>query len=563
MEQKEVNGGTKCPILQEVRKCNTQGCTLGTCFAASEITGGCQEALESALIPRARGTTTTIAGVGTGYANGPGHSDGGQHWGKAKFNEPCGIAVEYGADRAGNKVLLSAIVADSRNFRLRMWDAAKNQVTTIAGDGHRGVADGNGMSARIGMACGLARQSYMDPKTKKWQSSNVYFADDYTLRSWNPMTGDVKTIVGKANSKGRCKTGKTTRLTTSQAVAVHGYYEELSKAQKEEKSNKMGKRVSVVYWIDAEGALLRYEDKKDAGVNVIAGQCGIGGYADGRVADKTARLGSQAQGIAVHGYEDDEHISRIVAIYFTEKNLNVLRRVQWGPNNPKLSPPAIKASEMVNAHNTAKAVVVTIVGARGARGYLDGLISSVRFSSPTNVFTEAYASPSGSQEAQVWITDDGNQAMRVYHTETQRVSTAFEFSFGRGFHKVGHAGFAVSHHASKLFKMDLTLELPCKNVLKLMKGSFDNWDTGKAGVAAKEAVLTLTEQGQRKAPWILRFAKKEVIAKGESKQPVGKLTKHVVCYKRRDSKMEEQCCVHKEAQRVSKEPWGTDRKSVV
>jgi sugar lactone lactonase YvrE len=84
------------------------------------------------------GQVTTIAGDGTaGYKDGPA--------GQAQFNGPIGVAV----DARGN-----VYVADSYNDRIRMI-AVDGQVTTIAGKGGPGYADGDRASAMFDTPCGI------------------------------------------------------------------------------------------------------------------------------------------------------------------------------------------------------------------------------------------------------------------------------------------------------------------------------------------------------------------------------------------------------------------------
>jgi sugar lactone lactonase YvrE len=85
------------------------------------------------------GQVSTIAGDGTaGYADGPAAL--------AKFNGPIGVAV----DMQGN-----VYVADSYNDRIRMI-SSDGQVSTVAGAGTPGYADGDRSAALFDTPCGVA-----------------------------------------------------------------------------------------------------------------------------------------------------------------------------------------------------------------------------------------------------------------------------------------------------------------------------------------------------------------------------------------------------------------------
>jgi DNA-binding beta-propeller fold protein YncE len=86
------------------------------------------------------GVVTTLAGDGT-----PGARDGAA--GAAQFNAPVGVAV----DARGERVY----VADTYNDRIRLITTADNQVSTIAGGGAPGYADGAGVAALFDTPCGL------------------------------------------------------------------------------------------------------------------------------------------------------------------------------------------------------------------------------------------------------------------------------------------------------------------------------------------------------------------------------------------------------------------------
>ena len=156
-----------------------------------------------------QGVVTTLAGNGNeGYADGPGAG--------AQFNYPKGLAVDeagnvYVADRgnqrirkispagevstlAGNGIAGSAngkgtaaqfnkpndvaldshgnlFVADYRNHQIRMVSPS-GQVTTLAGTGERGYADGAGEQAQFNFPIGLTVD----------QEGNVFVADKYNQR---------------------------------------------------------------------------------------------------------------------------------------------------------------------------------------------------------------------------------------------------------------------------------------------------------------------------------------------------------------------------------------------
>jgi sugar lactone lactonase YvrE len=95
------------------------------------------------------GQVSTFAGSGTqGFANGPAA--------QARFNHPCGVAT----DSSG-----TIYVADAGNHQIRM--IAAGQVSTLAGNGAPGSADGTGASAQFNAPCGVATDI----------SGTVYVAD--------------------------------------------------------------------------------------------------------------------------------------------------------------------------------------------------------------------------------------------------------------------------------------------------------------------------------------------------------------------------------------------------
>ena len=88
----------------------------------------------------ADGTTTTLAGGSRGYADGSGPG--------AQLARPCGLAVSQD-DRY-------LFVGDDHNDMIRMIEISIGYVTTLAGSGTSGNADGTGGAATFQRPTGVA-----------------------------------------------------------------------------------------------------------------------------------------------------------------------------------------------------------------------------------------------------------------------------------------------------------------------------------------------------------------------------------------------------------------------
>lgn len=99
----------------------------------------------------------------------------------ARFNHPTGVAV----DPTGG-----VIVADTKNHRIR-YISASGRVSTLAGSGDPWFADGRGVKARF--------HHPRDVAINRYQAIFVADASNYRIRRLEP-DGDVTTIAGDAQS---------------------------------------------------------------------------------------------------------------------------------------------------------------------------------------------------------------------------------------------------------------------------------------------------------------------------------------------------------------------------
>ncbi|NII25933.1 hypothetical protein HB364_12630 [Pseudoflavitalea sp. X16] len=140
------------------------------------------------------GDVTTLAGNGTaGFADGPGAT--------AMFKSPYGIAV----DGSGN-----VYVADNGNHRIRKISPSGN-VTTLAGTGTAGFADGAGTAAQFNTPNGLA----MDAQ------GYLYVADgnNHRIRRISP-DGTVITWAGSGENSFADGSGSEAKFSTPRGIAI-------------------------------------------------------------------------------------------------------------------------------------------------------------------------------------------------------------------------------------------------------------------------------------------------------------------------------------------------------
>lgn len=137
----------------------------------------------------ATGAITTVAGKGTRDFSG----DGGPAT-KASLAFPMGLTL----DREGN-----LFIADARNQRIRRVDAKTGIITTVAGQGIRGLGGDNGpaLSALLAYPTSVAVD----------EAGNLYIADSENggIRRVDRKTGIISSVVGEGTPGAKTDSGGT------------------------------------------------------------------------------------------------------------------------------------------------------------------------------------------------------------------------------------------------------------------------------------------------------------------------------------------------------------------
>jgi sugar lactone lactonase YvrE len=244
---------------------------------------------------------------------------------EAKFNNPNGVAV----DAAGN-----IYVADTFNNRIRKITAA-GEVSTLAGSGRYGVIDGAGTAADFGFPSGVAVDT----------AGNVYVADwGYDRIRKITAAGEVSTLVGSSAFGLAYATIVTADFGSPMGVAVD--------------------TVGNVYVADWGSGAIR----KITAAGEVSTLAGPGyGFADG--------MGAEAKFANIYGIAVDTAGN----VYVPDRDNNRIRKI------------------------TAVGEVSTLAGSSDA-GFVDGRGAAAKFSGPYGVAVDTAGN--------VYVADTYNHSIR-------------------------------------------------------------------------------------------------------------------------------------------------------
>jgi DNA-binding beta-propeller fold protein YncE len=228
----------------------------------------------------ATSTVSTIAGT-----NAAGYVDGALA--AARFNHPYGIV----ASPDGTKLY----VADTGNNAIRLINLTSGTVSTIAGNGGLGSADGVGAAARFAEPNGLAFDS---------TGNNLYISDfeNQAIRELNLTTDAVTTVVGAGHQCGLADgPAASATLCNPAFIATDG---------------------RSLFWGDSNTGLLRVLDLATQQVSTLAGAPALLHMANGDFTQAPGELTGPVRYNGVFGIAiaPDESV-----ILFTDKTANVVR----------------------------------------------------------------------------------------------------------------------------------------------------------------------------------------------------------------------------------------------
>ena len=255
----------------------------------------------------------------------------------ARFNNPQGVAV----DPSGSGVVF---VADTNNNRIRSI-STNGVVSTLAGSGVQGFSDGSGAAAVFNRPYSLAVDA----------ATGIVFVSDrnnHRIRKITP-SGLVSTLAGGVSASFADGTGTNSKFNYPQGIVLDA-------------------AGSTLYIADSDNQRIRKITISTGVVRTIAGS-GAAGDLDGLGTDASFRSPS---GISLDGVGN---------LYITDSN-NLIRKI-----------------------DVITGMVTTIAGISGVADFFDGASTTAAFSSPQGIVVD----PSGRE---VFVADYNNNRIRKINT---------------------------------------------------------------------------------------------------------------------------------------------------
>jgi DNA-binding beta-propeller fold protein YncE len=344
----------------------------------------------------AQNAVTTHAGSSQGFADATGTS--------AKFKAPTGICISPDG--------LYLYVADYSGHRIRRINIATKSVSTIAGSGASGYADGTSTAALFSYPSGLCISG---------DGTTLYVSDygNSRIRKIILATLSVTTIAGDGTFSYADNTSGLSAAFNSPTDIVNNHD-------------------SVLYISDTENHLIRKFNIATTEVSTLAGMAGVGGFQNGIGTNAAFRL---PKGMAVSEdgttlYIADNGNNMIRSISLLTNNtttvagdgtpafadnitgalaeFNAPNGVSIVPGNPTLLYIADNGNHRIRKINTVTTEVSTIAGTGAvppASTFGDNMIGmNAKFFYPTNLVLSSDA-------ADIYVADQGNFKIRKIKTD--------------------------------------------------------------------------------------------------------------------------------------------------
>ncbi len=347
---------------------------------------------------------TTLAGSSQGYSDGTGLS--------AKFQAPTGLCVSPDGS--------AVYVADYSGNRIRKIITASGQVSTVAGTGSSGFANGSTITAQFSYPTGLAISA---------DGNVLYVADNGNsmIRKIDLQTNMVTTLAGDGNFDHADNTdGLMASFNQPTDLEIQGD--------------------SILFVSDTENHVIRRISIQSTAVTTVVGYIGVGGFLDGTGTAAAlwspASLAISADGQTLFLADNGNH--RIRKIALLNYDVSVLagngtqgfldealvsaqfyapQGISVDPANDDILYVADTYNHRIRKISISSNTVVTIAG--------DGSVPpQSTFANNTNGMQAKFFYPTGTAISpngqDLFVADQGNFKVRKVKTDTQNTTSLTE-----------------------------------------------------------------------------------------------------------------------------------------